>query len=36
VLNDKEFDVLLTMGAGNIDRIVGEVEKMLNTKYIKQ
>jgi UDP-N-acetylmuramate--alanine ligase len=36
VLKDKEFDVLLTMGAGNIDRIVGDVEKMLNAKYIEQ
>lgn len=36
VLKDKEFDVLLTMGAGNIDRIVGDVENMLNTKYRKQ
>lgn len=36
VLKDKDFDVLLTMGAGNIDRIVGDIEKMLNEKYIKQ
>ena len=36
ILKNKQFDVLLTMGAGNIDRVVGEVEKMLNEKYTKQ
>jgi UDP-N-acetylmuramate--alanine ligase len=36
VLKEKEFDVLLTMGAGNIDRVVGDVENMLNAKYRKQ
>ncbi|MDA3880789.1 MAG: UDP-N-acetylmuramate--L-alanine ligase [Prolixibacteraceae bacterium] len=35
-LASKDFDVLLTMGAGSIDTIVGDVENMLNLKYINR
>lgn len=32
ILNRKKFDVLLTMGAGDIDRLVSPIKKMLNLK----
>ncbi|MBN1767312.1 MAG: UDP-N-acetylmuramate--L-alanine ligase [Prolixibacteraceae bacterium] len=35
LLSWKEFDVLLTMGAGNIDMVVGDIEEMLTLKYSK-
>lgn len=35
-IKDKEFDVLLTMGAGNIDTLVEPIKNLLNQKYRKQ
>ncbi|MFO8067305.1 MAG: UDP-N-acetylmuramate--L-alanine ligase [Bacteroidales bacterium] len=32
-LNNKEFDVLITMGAGDIDRLVGPVTSMMQKKF---
>jgi len=32
VLNNKDVDVLLTMGAGNIDKLVEEISKLLKNK----
>lgn len=34
ILKDREFDVLLTMGAGDIDRIVPEIKTMLEQKTV--
>lgn len=35
LLSSKDFDVLLTMGAGNIDSVVANIEQMLTLKYSK-
>lgn len=33
VLKTKEFDVLITMGAGNIDQLIEPICEMLNQKF---
>jgi len=32
VLKTKEFDVLLTLGAGDIDKLVPEIQKFIEQK----
>jgi UDP-N-acetylmuramate-alanine ligase len=36
LVETKTFDVLITMGAGNIDIIIDPLTKMLNEKYLQQ